>query len=186
MAKGLYTQGICVLLSKPVSTADIQERLKGFDLVGQHESMEDDDAPVTLVFDFRPEVNGHLLVTPANCLWPDDMGDPDESPDTAAVRETLEEGGIQATIEGLLGVQSLRREGWVALIFMCRYASGVPAHDGGVETDGAAFFTLEEMDAFDEPFEPWCAWLVRRVLRGQYRLIPPEAENPYRPRMAFF
>ncbi len=81
MAKGLYTQGMCVLLSKPVSTADIQERLKGFELVGRHESMEDDDAPVTLVFDFRPEVNGHLLVTPAKCLWPDEMGDPDESPE---------------------------------------------------------------------------------------------------------
>ena len=81
MAKGLYTQGMCVLLRKPVSTAEIQERLKGFEMTGQHESMEDDDAPVTLVFDFRPEVNGHLLVTPAKCLWPDDMGDPDESPE---------------------------------------------------------------------------------------------------------
>ena len=80
MAKGLYTQGMCVLLRKSVSTADIQERLKGFELIGRHESMEDDTAPVTLVYDFRPEVNGRLLVTPANGPWPDDMGDPDESP----------------------------------------------------------------------------------------------------------
>jgi hypothetical protein len=42
------------------------------------------------------------------------------------------------------------------------------------------------MDAFDEPFEPWCEWLVRRVLRGKYHLIPPELNNPYRPRLAFF
>ena len=81
MAKGLYTQGMCVLLRKPISIADLQERLNAFELVGRHESMEDDDAPVTLVYDFRPEVNGHLLVTPASCLWPDDMGDPDESPE---------------------------------------------------------------------------------------------------------
>jgi ADP-ribose pyrophosphatase YjhB (NUDIX family) len=130
------------------------------------------------------QAQGHSLAGQWSIPW--GIVDPDESPETAVVRETLEEGGIQATIEGLLGVQNLRQEGWVALIFMCRYASGVPAHDGGVETDGAAFFTLEEMDAFDEPFEPWCAWLVRRVLGGRYHLIPPEAENPYRPRMAFF
>ena len=81
MAKGLYTQGMCVLLRKPVATAEIQERLSGFDLVGEDESMEDDTASVTLVYDFRPEVNGHLLVTPATGPWPDEMGDPDESPE---------------------------------------------------------------------------------------------------------
>ena len=81
MAKGLFTQGMCVLLQEPVSVDELQQRLSGFNLVGQHESIDDDDAPTTLVFEFRPEVNGHLLVTPATCAWPDDMGDPDESPE---------------------------------------------------------------------------------------------------------
>jgi hypothetical protein len=81
MAKGLFTQGMCVLLRQPVSVADVEQRLKGFDLVGRHESADDEDAPLTLVYDYRPEVNGHLLVSPASCLWPDDMGDPDESPE---------------------------------------------------------------------------------------------------------
>lgn len=81
MAKGLFTQGMCVLLRQPISIATLQERLKGFTLVGQHESMDDEDAPQTLVYDFRPEVSGHLLVTPASGKWPDDMGDPDESPE---------------------------------------------------------------------------------------------------------
>lgn len=81
MAKGLYTQGMCILLREPVSVEALQERLKGFTLLGTHKSMEDDDAPVTLVYDYRAEVNGHLLVTPASIAWPDEMGDPDESPE---------------------------------------------------------------------------------------------------------
>jgi hypothetical protein len=81
MAKGLFTQGMCVLFRKPVDIAELQERLNDFHCVGQHESMDDDDAPQTLVYDYAPESNGHLLVTPANAPWPDDMGDPDESPE---------------------------------------------------------------------------------------------------------
>lgn len=130
------------------------------------------------------QAKGHPLEGQWSIPW--GIVDPGEFPEAAALRETLEEGGIVAKVEGLLGVQNLRREGWVALIYLCRYASGRPAPDGGVETDGAAFFAPDDMDALDEPFEPWCAWLVRRVLAGNYHLIPPEPGNPYRPRLAFF
>ncbi|GAA4463069.1 DUF4261 domain-containing protein [Novipirellula rosea] len=81
MAKGLFTQGMCVLLREPVSIAELEERLKCFELVGRHESIEDDDAPETLVMKYREDVGGHLLVTPSRSTWPDDMGDPDESPE---------------------------------------------------------------------------------------------------------
>ncbi len=81
MAKGLFTQGMCVLLRKPVEIASLEGRLRDFALVGRHDSIDDDHAPQTLVFDYRPEVGGHLLVTPSDSVWPDDMGDPDESPE---------------------------------------------------------------------------------------------------------
>lgn len=81
MAKGLFTQGMCVLFRKPVDIAVLRQQLNEFHCVGQHESMDDDDAPQTLVYDFASKSNGHLLVTPANAPWPDDMGDPDESPE---------------------------------------------------------------------------------------------------------
>jgi hypothetical protein len=81
MAKGLFTQGMCVLMREPVSIPELEQKLKAFELVGRHEFMDDDDAPHTLVFDYRPEVHGHLLITPATGPWPDDMGDPDESPE---------------------------------------------------------------------------------------------------------
>ena len=81
MAKGLFTQGMCVLLSESVSTEQLQQQLKSFNLIGLQESMEDDDAPQTLIYEFCPDSNGHLLVTPSSGRWPDDMGDPDESPE---------------------------------------------------------------------------------------------------------
>lgn len=81
MAKGLFTQGMCVLLRQPVPIAELEDRLKALELVGRHDATDDDDAPQTLVYNYRPEVGGHLLVTPSSSLWPDDMGDPDESPE---------------------------------------------------------------------------------------------------------
>jgi len=81
MAKGLFTQGMCVLLRQPVSIEDLQSRLRGFELIGRHESLEDPESPETLVLNYRPEAGGHLLVTPSRIVWPDDMGDPDESPE---------------------------------------------------------------------------------------------------------
>jgi ADP-ribose pyrophosphatase YjhB (NUDIX family) len=133
---------------------------------------------------FVRQAKGHPLEGQWSIPW--GIVDPEESPDAAALRETVEEGGVTARIEGLLGVQNLRREGWVALVFLCQHVSGVPVSDGGIETDGASYFSVEEMDAFAEPFEPWCEWLVRRVWRGEHHVIPPEERNPYQPHVAFF
>jgi len=132
---------------------------------------------------FVRQAKGHSLEGQWSIPW--GIIDPEESPEVAALRETSEESGIAAEIEGLLGIQNLRQRGWLGIIFLCRHISGVPTSDGGIETDQAAYFSLEKMDAFDEPFEPWCEWLVRRVLQGEYRIISPELNNPYRPRLAF-
>jgi len=132
---------------------------------------------------FVRQAKGHSLEGQWSIPW--GLVDPGESPDTAALRETQEEGGIVAELEGLLGIQNLPRQGWIGLVFLCRHVSGTPASDGGVETDRAAYFSMAEMDGFDEPFEPWCEWIVRRVLRGEHRTIPSELDNPYHPRLAF-
>ena len=107
-----------------------------------------------------------------------------ESPEDATLRETHEESGIKAEIDGLIGIQNLRTAGWLGIIFLCHPVEGRPISDG-VETDQAAYFSLEEMDSFEEPFEPWCKWLARRVLTGKYTTIQFEPSNPYHPRRAF-
>jgi ADP-ribose pyrophosphatase YjhB (NUDIX family) len=51
-----------------------------------------------------------------------------ESPADAVVREIWEEGGVNAVIEGLLGVQELPHphRGGLALVYKCRHAGGNP------------------------------------------------------------
>ncbi|HEY44482.1 MAG TPA: NUDIX hydrolase [Anaerolineae bacterium] len=133
---------------------------------------------------FVRQAKGHSLEGQWSIPW--GFVDPDETPDSATLRETLEEGGIKANVEGMLGIQELQREGWIAIVFLCQHVGGIPKSDGGIETDHAAFFSLEEIEEFNEPFEPWCEWLVRRILGGEYHLIPPEPMNPYQPLSAYF
>ncbi len=113
-------------------------------------------------------------------------GSPDP-PHLAALRETLEEGGICAEVEGLLGIQQhVAPDGSprVYFLFLCRPLAGEPTPDG-VETDAARYFTLAELAATADPVDRFCLWLARRVLRGEHHLIPPCPTNPYAPHLAF-
>lgn len=115
-----------------------------------------------------------------------DWGD---TPDEAAVRETLEEAGVVAEVEGLIGVQNRANRKNdrpnLYLIYLCRHVSGDPTPDG-VETDAARYFSLDEMEAFEEEFDNFCEWVVRRVLMGDYRLLLPTTDNPYGSDVSFF
>jgi len=110
-----------------------------------------------------------------------------ESPDEAATRETLEEAGIKARVEALLGIQNhCTEEGNPSLyvLYLCRHVSGEPTPDNR-ETDRAAYLSLNEMESFDEPFDEFCEWLAHRVLTNKYRIILPTPINPYHPHLAF-
>ncbi len=110
--------------------------------------------------------------------------DPNEAPEAAALRETLEEGGVTAELVGLLGFQNLPRD-MLGLIFLCHHLSGTPTHDGGLETDAAAYFSLADLNTCHEPILPFCEWIARRVLQNEHRVIPPVIENPYASSLAF-
>lgn len=94
----------------------------------------------------------------------------DEKPEDAALRETLEEGGVTAQIEGFLGYQNLNPPGTFGMIFLCRHLSGEPEGDG-VETDAARYLGLADFDGLADPASEWCEWLARRVLAGEFSLI---------------
>jgi len=108
-----------------------------------------------------------------------------EPPDVAAVRETLEEAGVTAEIEGFLGYQNYEWEAMVAFVYLCRHVCGEPTPDG-VETDLAGYFSLAELDTLTDPIENWTNWMIRRVLSGEYQLIPLLSDNPEKPLAAFF
>jgi ADP-ribose pyrophosphatase YjhB (NUDIX family) len=130
---------------------------------------------------FVRQASGQSLAGQWSIPW--GVVDSDESPEQAALRETHEEGGIRARLEGLLGLQNLQ-PGWIGLVFLCRHEEGDPTADG-VETDAAAYVSLEELSALGEAVEPWCVWLARRVLMNAHTLIPCASDSPYHPRKAF-
>lgn len=128
------------------------------------------------------QAQGHSLQGQWSIPW--GLVDPGESPESAALREVREESGITAVLEGFIGMQNLPSEGWIGLIFLCRHASGTPICDG-VETDAAAYWSQAELDALTEAVEPWCRWIVERVMTGKVQVIAPLFDNPYKPRLAF-
>jgi 8-oxo-dGTP diphosphatase len=111
-----------------------------------------------------------------------------DPPHVAALRETREEAGIVAEIDGLLGLQNHGRSKQghprLYILFLCHHVSGEPTPDGR-ETDRAAYFSLEELNGLREHVDGFCYWLATRILKGQYTIVPPEPENPYAPHVAF-
>lgn len=131
---------------------------------------------------FIRQAKGHFLAGQWSIPW--GLVDEGETPEDAALRETMEEGGVATALDGLLGIQNLQSPGWIAIIFICHPIAGEPTPDG-VETDRAAYFSLEEILSFPEPFEPWSKWLALRVLTEKYLIIPEEPGTPYNPHKAF-
>ncbi len=109
-----------------------------------------------------------------------------ESPCAAALREALEEGGVAASIDGLLGVQELPSpwNGWIGIVYRCEHVSGTPKPDN-YETDQAAYLTRNQVDELRYVFEPWSLWLVRKSLGAELTLTESDASNPYNPSVGF-
>jgi len=81
MAKGFFTQGVVILLERPVSLDEIAAALSDFEIVGRRDEVEDwAMAGPTLYLNYRPEVNGLVTVDIVDRSWPDDMGSPVDSP----------------------------------------------------------------------------------------------------------
>lgn len=77
MAKGIFTQGVCVLLERPISIEEVTLALSEFEVLGTREESEEwaMGGPSALVM-FDEETGGTVTVDTVDHEWPDDMGDP--------------------------------------------------------------------------------------------------------------
>ena len=85
MAKGLFTQGVCLLTDGTTDIDAIAEILqeKEFDIVKKAPPQKDwRFGGPTLVVDYLSEDNGYVAVDVVNEVWPDSMGDPKKDPMT--------------------------------------------------------------------------------------------------------
>jgi Domain of unknown function (DUF4261) len=87
MAKGLFSQGVCLLTDGQTTIKDLKAALeeKDFEIVKQVPAHKDwQFGGPTLVVSFLPEVNGYAAVDVVKEPWPDSMGDPKTDPTTFA------------------------------------------------------------------------------------------------------
>lgn len=122
------------------------------------------------------QAKGHVLEGIWTIPW--GFAEQDDKPEEACLREVLEEAGVTAKVEGLIGVQNLRKpDDAFGLIFLCSHESGELRPDG-VETDDVAYFSVEDLDALGEEVNAFTAWMARRVLEGTQTVLAPTSENP--------
>jgi hypothetical protein len=79
MAKGFFTQGVCLLTDGQTTMENIRTVLQGqdFEIVKQMPAQESwCFGGATLVIAFLPEANGYAAVDLVEQPWPDSMGDP--------------------------------------------------------------------------------------------------------------
>lgn len=75
--KGFFSQGICILFSKPPSLDELAPLLTGFQVVKRMDAAKEPHmGGPGFVIAYRPEVNGQVAVDVCASKWPDHMGDP--------------------------------------------------------------------------------------------------------------
>ena len=79
MPKGMFTQGVCILLEEAVSLDDVESALSGFNISHRVKAAEDWvlRGPSVIV-EYLPNANGYVAVDVVDEQWPDHMGDPED------------------------------------------------------------------------------------------------------------
>jgi len=110
-----------------------------------------------------------------NWQVPGGFVEPQETIEHAVVREVAEEAGIQARVEGILGVRN-RCDPDVGnslyIVLLLTPVGGEPAPDGK-EVDRAGFFSLEEICGLEQ-VPPINLEIAHRALAQDYRLLSPK------------
>lgn len=79
MPKGMFTQGVCVLLQQAVSLDEIAAALSDFEILKRIDASEEwAFSGPSLILAYLPESNGLVSVDLVDRPWPDHMGDANE------------------------------------------------------------------------------------------------------------
>jgi ADP-ribose pyrophosphatase YjhB (NUDIX family) len=110
-----------------------------------------------------------------NWQLPGGFIEPNETIEQAVVREVLEEAGVIAEVEAVLGLRSRYDPdsgNGIYIVLVLRPMSGEPVADNR-EVDQAGYFTLEEIRRLS-PLPPVNWEIAQRVLAGDRRLLWPK------------
>ena len=81
MPKGFFTQGVCLLLERPVPVEEFETCLAKFEIVNRIDAAKSPEiSGPGLSIKYRPEAKGLVVVDLQNGPWPDHMGHPQEEP----------------------------------------------------------------------------------------------------------
>jgi hypothetical protein len=83
MAKGIFTQGVCVLTDGRTTVGDVKSALQDHEFAVVRETPGSDEwcfGGPGVVVPYLPEVNGYAAVDVVSQPWPDTMGDPKSAP----------------------------------------------------------------------------------------------------------
>ncbi|MCS7051648.1 MAG: NUDIX domain-containing protein [Thermomicrobium sp.] len=113
-------------------------------------------------------------------LFPGGLLEPGETLDRAVLREVVEETGIQATVQGIIGLRTrcdgLRTDTYV--LFLLDWVAGEPTPDRR-EVDDARFFARAELLDPGTPVTALSRDVARRVFEGRYTLLTFAADFDY-------
>ena len=115
------------------------------------------------------------------------IGDVD-TPEKAACREVLEEGGVTAAVRSLIAVQNqVSTKGVYMLIFvyLCDFVNGVPKPDMN-ETSEARFLTRGELSDVRMDCDRYCYWMANKVFASEYTELNRTDDSPYSPHVGFY
>jgi ADP-ribose pyrophosphatase YjhB (NUDIX family) len=110
-------------------------------------------------------------------VMPAGLPKPGETVDETIRRELEEEAAIEVHVVGLIGLTSVVAppppdvSSHVFIVFLCRATGDAEPVADGTENDAAAFFSLQELAALDEPVEAQSRRIAERVLRDEYRVL---------------
>ena len=102
--------------------------------------------------------------------------EPDETMEQAVVREVAEESGVQAEVDGVLGIRSrcdADMGNSLYIVLLLHPVGGEPQPDGH-EVDRAGFFSLEEIRALEQ-VPAVNLEIAQRALSLDRRLLMPQS-----------